>query len=248
MNFDKQVFDYLDGNLFSSGLNVTISHPESVILNRFDLLEDMVKGKHVVHIGCVDHLPLIDQKIKNNLWLHSRLCQKSSRCFGVDINLDGVNYIRDVKGYKDVICADITSDDISEIKNNMWDYMLLGEILEHVENPCHFLSSIQKKYSGVVNRLIITVPNAFAYLNLKYTFKHKECINSDHKYWFTPYTLAKLATMSNMKIESFDFCEPVAINESFPSKIINWKYYLYYKPLLKRYPSMRETLVMVLKL
>lgn len=245
MKFDENVIDYLTGKSFSSGLKISISHPERMILNRFDFLEDIVSGKNVIHIGCVDHLPLIDEKIKHNLHLHSRLCKKAKRCLGIDINCVGINYLQNVKGYSDIICADIICDDIEEIKNNKWDYMILGEMLEHVDNPCYFLSKIKKKYSGVVDRLIITVPNAFSYLNIKYILRSQECINTDHKYWFTPYTLAKIATINNMKIEKFEFCEPITMGGKL-SDIVNWKYYFCYHYLLKRYPVMRETIVMVL--
>jgi hypothetical protein len=247
MNFDKNVLDYLEGKSFSSGLEVSISHPEKTIPNRFNLLEDMVQGKRIIHIGCVDHLSLIDRKIQQNLWLHARLCQKAERCLGVDINQEGIDYLRNIKGYMDVVCADITHDEINDIKDNKWDYMLLGEILEHVENPCYFLSALKIKYSDVIDRLIITVPNAFSFLNIRYMFKHKECINSDHKYWFTPYTLAKIATISKMNIEKFEFCEPAPTNEKGISNIINLRF-VYRQYLLKRYPATRETLLMVLKL
>ena len=56
------------------------------------------------------------------------------------------------------------------------------------------------------DKLIITVPNAFSLENLFFTLSKKECINSDHRYWFSPYTIAKICTLAEIEIEEYHFC------------------------------------------
>lgn len=97
-------------------------------------------------------------------------------------------------GYSNSFVCDIINDPPLEIitKTSDFDYIFLGEILEHVENPVLFLKSIIDKYSEHVKKIVISVPNAFTLSNFKNALSNKEIINSDHKYWFTPFTIAKV--------------------------------------------------------
>lgn len=243
MEFNISVQKYLTGLDFSNGLAIDISKKEELISDRFSILEQLSKGKKIIHIGCCDHIPLIQNKIKNNIWLHSRLCNNSKRCIGIDINDGGINHLRNNLGYEDVLCGDIIEEDLSAITEEHWDYMILGEILEHVDNPNLFLSTIQNKYHGCVDHLVITVPNAFSYQNMKYTFSNKECINTDHRYWFTPFILAKIAILAGMQVERFFFCIPTPRNNNVINRIHPQRIFSDF--IFKRYPSTRQTLVMV---
>lgn len=46
---------------------------------------------------------------------------------------------------------------------------------------------------------IITVPNAFSFLRDKKFASRVECINSDHRFWFTHYTISKIMYMAGIK-------------------------------------------------
>lgn len=246
MIFDKEVLDYLNGVAFSNGLNIRISCGGEPIKDRFQIIESLSKGKNIIHLGCVDHLPLIHKKIEQNLWLHARLCDCASRCLGIDINREGVEYIKNMFGYEDVVCANIIEEDIEEIKDDSWDYLVLGEVLEHVDNPCMFLNRIRECYSTNIDRLILTVPNAFSWQNITYTFSQTECINTDHRYWFTPYTLAKIISQAGMRVEQFFFCQPMSENRGLLSLARHPKL-LFHHILFSRYPATRQTLLAVAK-
>lgn len=243
MKFDQSLQNYINGLNFSNGLTIDIAKKENTIIDRFSILEQLSKDKKIIHLGCCDHIPLIQNKIKNNIWLHSRLSDNSKRCIGIDINEDGIKYLRNILGYEDVLCGDIIEDDLKDITEEHWDYLILGEILEHVDNPHLFLSTIKNKYNGHIDKLIITVPNAFSYQNMRYTFSNKECINTDHRYWFTPYTLAKIAVLAGMQVESFCFCIPTPQNNNIINRIHPKKLFLDF--IFKHYPATRQTLVMV---
>ena len=244
MQFENDVKDYLSGSSFSNGLNIKICKKSDFLGDRLSIIENISNNKDIIHLGCVDHIPLIEDKIRDNTWLHSRLCSCTRRCLGIDNNCDGIEYLASKLGYTDVICADIINSDIPEIINNKWDYLIMGEILEHVDDPCSFLRAIRNKYSKNINSIIISVPNALSWQNITHTFSHEECINSDHRYWFTPYTLAKVITLAGMEVAEFFFCQP------YPSKreTISIFNHPFSKFVIRRYPATRQTLVMVVKL
>ncbi len=237
MNFDKSIDGLLSGKIFSSGFRIKIGKNEKQIEYRQEYLETLVKGKKVIHFGCVDHLPVISEKIKNNTWLHKRLCEKASECLGVDINQEGIDYIAKL-GYPDSLCLDVINDEVpSRVMNTKWDFILLGETLEHIDNPVLFLEAIKNKYKGYVNEIIITVPSALRLNNFRDSLKNIEANNSDHRYWFSPYTLAKVLTISGYTISYFQMC-----NNYYPKSTS-----LITRFLLRRFPALRETVVMVAK-
>lgn len=250
MKFEDSIKEYLLGTSFSNGLVIKVCQKGDPLKDRFSIMEEICKGKNIIHLGCVDHIPLIDKKIRDNVWLHARLCACAHRCFGIDINKEGVEYLVSRLNYSDIICADITKDDIPELLNNQWDYLVVGEILEHVDNPCAFLTAIHDKYSQNIDRMIITVPNAFSWQNISYTFSCEECINTDYRYWFTPYTLGKIATQAGMEIEEFLFCQLTPSSKGNLSWL-SWLIHplsFFRHAILRRYPATRQTLLMVVKL
>ncbi len=247
MKFDNDVFDYISGSQFSNGASIKIAKSNEIIYNRFQLIESLCANKNIIHLGCVDHLPLISKKIEKNTWLHARLCKVIKRCLGIDINIEGINYLKDKLGYNDVIFGDIAYENIGEIHNNFWNFLVMGEILEHVDNPCFFLQQIREKYKNNIEKLIITVPNAFSWQNFINVFYHRELINTDHRYWFSPYTLAKILFKAGIQVEEFYFCD--SFDRDYRMKfIISHPSIIFQKFLFKMYPATRLTLLMVAKL
>jgi len=237
MFFDKTVETYIKGDHFSNGLKVKIksNDEDKKAQNRLNYLDEITKNKTVIHVGCVDHLPLIEEKRTKNIWLHERLDKSSSKCLGIDINEEGISYLQNKLGYTDVLQMDILTDEIpSEIQKQNWDYMIMGEILEHVDNPVLFLSELRKKFSSSVNCLILTVPNAFRYTNFVYGLKNIEFINSDHRFWFTPYTLAKVCSMAGFSVESYYLCQGFQLpRRKFLTKL-----------LLQKFPLLNDTIIL----
>lgn len=206
MKFTDEDYKYLNGEKFSSGYNFVLQN--NPLYDRILLLKQLLSGKSVLHIGCCDHLPLIDEKIKKNKWLQKILDDSCRYVTGVDINKEAVDYINEHKLSKNpVYCADITDKSFSKIvpKDN-FDFVLLGEILEHVDNPVDFLKCMKRRMDeyGFEGRYIITVPNAFCLQKGIYR-KGTEFVNSDHKFWFTPYTLAKVLTDAGIKPQELYF-------------------------------------------
>ncbi|HOT05999.1 MAG TPA: methyltransferase domain-containing protein [Methanotrichaceae archaeon] len=237
MNLDDAIYPYVRGERFSNGLKVKLADVNGESIYRIELLESLVKGKRIIHLGCLDHIPLISSKMESNIWLHKRLDDVASRCLGVDINEDGIRYVRDQLGFNDVICGDVVKDDIPEIRDNIWDLILVGEVLEHVDNPVDFLHGIGMRYAGIIRQAIITVPNAFRISNFNYAFHDMEIINSDHRYWFTPYTLWKVIDRAGLSLIDIKMCQSFRtkrplLNRNFLDSI-----------RILRHPILRECIV-----
>lgn len=222
MTFDDETWRYLRGEKFSNRIDVPLRYKEP-IPNRVRLLTEMSRGKKIVHLGCLDHQPLIADKITRRQWLHKELTEVASACVGVDIDSEALRYVQSTFGYQNILLGDFTRDSFKEISSKQWDYAILGELLEHIDNPVQFLSSIRSNYAGMINHVIVTVPNAWTRITMKMAQSSVEMINSDHRYWFTPYTLAKVLYHAGLITEEIRFANriPLTTPELLKSKLIH---------------------------
>jgi hypothetical protein len=210
MRLDGKTLEYLDGKNFTNSLVVPYSFHEP-IPNRVTFLTNLAKGKKIIHLGCLDHLPLIDDKITRRQWLHKELTENASVCIGVDIDEETKAYVEDKYGFKNIILGDFTKSKLPELARQSWDYAILGEILEHIDNPVDYLKLIKSHYSDCLARIVVTVPNAWTQTTMRMANRSSEVINSDHRYWFTPYTLAKVIVQAGMQLEEIYFTNRVPL-------------------------------------
>lgn len=192
MKLDSQVLKYLKGDAFQTSLNVEIGKEKHKIISRERAITDIIKNTAVVHIGCSDHIQVINDKIRNNIWLHKLITDNATNSIGIDIDKESIEFIKNELGYKNVFHGNILIDDLKEIKAGKWDYAVFGEIVEHLDDPVHFLKAFKAKYGENVSRFIITVPNIYNIRQFSNMMNYREVINSDHRFWFTPYTISKV--------------------------------------------------------
>ena len=237
MRYTPEEMNYLQGEEYSNGLICSFKKDanDKKYVDRSSYLETLVRGKRVLHIGCVDHnVETIEHKIRRGKWLHKRLHDAASHCVGIDINPEGIEHIRQRLGYKDCYTADITQTLPTALSDTTWDYVLLPEVLEHIDNPVSFLSLLKEQLSPYAKHLVITVPNAFHKANYAFAQKGLEAINTDHRYWFTPYTLGKVVTQAGLQADHFILCNHGRIKRRSLLKNL-W---------LKHHPLMRSDIVM----
>jgi hypothetical protein len=99
-----------------------------------------------------------------------------------------------ISGLENIFAGDITSADAVEpIRSRQFDIALFGEVVEHISNPVAFLQRFRENYGDIIEHIVITVPNALRAGNVRGAFRNTETINSDHRFFFTPYTIAKVA-------------------------------------------------------
>lgn len=227
--------DYITGKAFSNSLMVKITSTEKSIPFRMETIESIVARKKLIHFGCADHIELIEEKISRNIWLHNRLLSVSNRCVGIDNNPEAIDFLQSKLNINEVYCCNIEKEELPvNVKNEKYDYLLLGEIVEHVDNPVHFLDIIRQKFGSLVNRMIITAPNAFKWNNCKNAFKNAEYVNSDHRYWFTPYTLSKVLSQAGFHDMALIMVESNKLS----------KYAIIRRFLCRRYPVLRDTILL----
>lgn len=208
MQLDQHWRNALSGASFSAGDTFPIRSPRGEPLTRFDAARLLVANKTVLHVGCVDHLPLIDQKIAAGTWMHDVLSKAASRCGGVDVNAAGIEDMRR-RGYADLWVEDVSEPDA--LADTEWDVLFLGEMLEHVDDPVAFLHRLHSAWKGRSGQVAVTVPNAFCWSSLRGAIANgSELINTDHRYAFTPYTIAKVATQAGFSVDQLFLCEAFA--------------------------------------
>ena len=152
-----------------------IFEPVDCIELRPDVIFNIVRNKKVLHLGCTDHSSVIDWKINNDRFLHKQLSDITRECLGIDINTAAAEYLKKYD-IDNIIIKDITTPGIEEILSSKWDYLLMAEMLEHVDDPVAFLKSIAKEYKNNIERIIITVPNAFGLIHLIDELKSKSIL------------------------------------------------------------------------
>lgn len=192
MKIDPQVLKYLKGEAFQSSLNVEISKEKHTMISRESAITGIIRNTDVIHIGCSDHLQIIKDKIKNNIWLHKLISENSKSCIGIDIDKESIEFIKKELGYNNVFYGNILTDEFKNISESKWDYVIFGEIVEHLDDPVHFLKVFKARYGEYVRRFIITVPTVYNKRQFTNMMNYREVINSDHRFWFTPYTISKV--------------------------------------------------------
>lgn len=233
MKFNPEVLKYLKGEKLSVDFKVSYDKQNGVP-EKLEVLKTLFSNKSVIHLGFADHLEIIPDKIKGDNWVHKKVEGWSEFCIGVDINEEAVSFLQKNYGYKNLYCHNILNEQLlPAITERHWDYIYLGEVLEHIDNPVMFISEIRKLYKNKIDKIVISVPNAFAEIILQSAHKNEERINTDHRYWFTPYTLAKVVMEGGYNIEVFYLC-----NSYF--KLSYWQ-----RKRAERNPLYNHTIVMV---
>ena len=212
--YNPQIKDLLSGDIIDTGMKFDVSFLNKNMPNsRIETILEITNNKNVIHFGCTDHLEIIDDKIKSGNHFHSLLIDNCTHCIGIDKNRKAIDYLKEKYKIKNLYCADILK--LNEESNRMilkksWDFLILGEIIEHINNPVDLLHNIKKSFSGKIKYIIITAPNAYSNRHLSsYNENNIELINSDHRYWFTPYTILKVLHESKIKIIDLLVADPV---------------------------------------
>lgn len=185
--------DFLSGEKLDVGRRFhDLSMPPAV--ERTAYLRRRCVGKRVLHIGCLDHQEVILEKATNGTWLHSIISSTSELCLGIDVNFSACELVRRELGIENIQLLDLSkpmqNKELDYLRQVPWDLILCPETLEHITNHAQFLQNL-RSLSSRNTTLVITGPNAFSVDNFINTLRGFEAINSDHKYWFTFYTLSR---------------------------------------------------------
>ena len=89
--------------------------------------------------------------------------------------------------------------------NTKYDFIIAGEIIEHLVNFKGFFNSL-KKHMHKNTRLIITTPNVWCAFNfLSILFRNRTPIHYEHTCWFCDKTFRQLVERFGFKVVNFHY-------------------------------------------
>lgn len=174
---DHNIAEFTGGSKFHNDAKIELTFEPGVHI-RNNLIQEIIRGKNVLHVGCVDHVPLIQTKIEQKKYLHA-LLDDVCNVVGYDINQNGINFMKKI-GFHDVYYSTkkLTDDHPYE-----FDYIVFSDVIEHLENPN---STLRELLNFSFKKMLVSTPNAMRLTN---KIKLSERVNTDHVHWYSPYTL-----------------------------------------------------------
>jgi len=171
----------------------------AAIVDRNTFLVAAARGKSVLHLGCAD-APYFHRRGGDGTLLHSQLVAVAREIVGVDVNQEGVRFLTDDLGFKDVIRGDVES--LAELKfNRTFELIVAGELLEHLPNPGLCLTGV-KGLLAKDGALLVTVPNAFSLKGFLRVARGVEFVHPEHVAYFSSVTMRRLLELCGYSLVS----------------------------------------------
>jgi len=169
------------------------------VVSRVDEVLRVCEDKKILHLGCAD-MPYTSQR--GDELLHKKLLKvtEQENLWGLDASEEGINTLREL-GYQNLICGNV-EDAHTKLKQEKFDIILAGEIIEHLDNPGLFLESVRSIMTDN-SEFILTTVNAPSFKGFLFSMLRLEKVHPDHNYYFSYRTLKQL-------LEKFDLtCDEI---------------------------------------
>lgn len=164
-----------------------------------DILDE-VDGGRVLDLGCVQHDPA---KRRDPDWLHQHLYRTADEILGVDVDEKGVRELQ-AAGFN------VTVGDAEVLDGHgQYDYIVAGDLIEHLENPGRFLSAARSRLADD-GKLVVTTPNPWCWPRLKrLAFGGEVHCNPEHTHYHDRRTLRQLLERKEFEFR-IDFVGPMS--------------------------------------
>lgn len=191
-------------------------------------LRSLSAGKVVAHLGCTDWPNQSEQIFKQNL-LHTKILDVATTAVGVDIDVDGLNHLQQLHPSESFLHGDISSS--TRIQQKIIDlnpdYILIPDVLEHIENSRDFLVGIENVLSKTDAIGIFTTPNAFALKTFIPVFFGLDFTHPDHCSMHNEFTIAHAMNDAGLRIQrvgylSRDISDRYGLLMQFIAKPFDW--------------------------
>jgi hypothetical protein len=156
-------------------------HPvplKDVVADKYQFICDVVAGKVVLDLGASGPL-------------HAGVVAAASRVHALDLHPEGPDVVK--CDFDDPTSPIPTFDGI--------EWIVAGEILEHLSAPGFLLSRLRAAYPAVP--LVVSVPNAFSLAANAHIRGGHENVNPDHVAWYSPKTLECLLSRHGYTIKDW---------------------------------------------
>ncbi|WP_294379377.1 bifunctional glycosyltransferase family 2 protein/class I SAM-dependent methyltransferase, partial [uncultured Clostridium sp.] len=156
---------------------------------RYDLInlidEPIDRSINILEVGCACGSTLLE--IKNKY--------RNANLYGIELNDSVVNIAKHVA---DVRCGNIENFDFSVYKEESFDYIIFGDVLEHLNNPDKIINEILK-YLNKDGYVLASIPNVMHFSVLKdllingnWTYQEDGILDRTHLRFFTKNEIIKL--------------------------------------------------------
>lgn len=199
-------------------------------LIRFDLIDNIKescnKDLNILEIGCGTGATLLEIKSR----------YKNANVYGIEIN---ENVCEITKNNCDLIVGNIENMELP-YQNNFFDYIILGDVLEHLNDPWKVLKNI-KKYLKNEGVLIASIPNIMHVSVLKelikgnFEYTNSGILDKTHLRFFTLREIQKLFESNNFCIKNVQAVNTILLDEE--EKFIDYMCNLYGEGLREQYKA-----------
>lgn len=201
----------------------------------------LCSGKRVLHIGASDW-PYTKEQLERGNLLYARIGEVATEQLGLDLDKEASELLNAEK----IPNSRIVVGDMNEMQelNFQPDVIIFGETMEHLMNLEVALSNMKKVMKNDT-KLVISVPNAFHFINFVYALFRREHQHPDHSVAFTYKTLTQLLGKNELIVSDFIF---TFLDSSSRIQYLNWKGKIMYgieRLMVRISPLFAETLLVV---
>ena len=111
-------------------------------------------------------------------------------------------------GFDNVQQLDIFSAEApAALQHQAPDVVLVPDVIEHLSDPAAFLRRLRLCLPQA--QFLVSVPNGLSLRNACHTLRGREQINTDHRAWFSPFTLLKVLADAGLACDALHACQVV---------------------------------------
>ena len=150
-------------------------------VDRLAYIASMCANRVVLDVGCFDETAVSKRDTEH--WLHGRIRAKAKRVVGVDsssqIPSEGIR-----TGENSIIHhGDGVNIDSRTLESDIFEVIVAGEFIEHIENPLQFFKNMKESFPG--QTLVISTPNGACFANTLLGSIGREVQHPDHLHNFS---------------------------------------------------------------
>ena len=180
---------------------------------RLDLLERIPADvRTILEFGCAEGL--LGSAVKK---------RQKARVVGIELDRDAAAMAR--KRLDDVYCGDVRS--IINIMNERFDFIVGGDILEHLDDPWSFLVDL-RRVAAPGGRLLLSIPNAANWsivsdlLRGRFDYTYIGITCAGHLRFFTKQTITDALAIAGWQVASIE-PQPSIVNREFEAMLANFR-------------------------
>jgi 2-polyprenyl-3-methyl-5-hydroxy-6-metoxy-1,4-benzoquinol methylase len=149
-------------------------------VTRIPYITQACQNKTVLDLGAMDETAVVPKRGSGS-WLHEEIARAAACVIGIDSS-EKLPEIGLVTGNNSTIRKGnvYEIEKIIDESKIIPDVLVAGELIEHLENPLHFLRSIRQIPKLKEKLLLLSTPNATAIHNCVIAMANRESTHHDH--------------------------------------------------------------------